>query len=543
MRRRRADEHCWQAALDGDLTVAQAEHLAECDACRAQVEAVRGAASAVRSAAPPMPEGIDARVLVAVAQDAASREKPEQPPATRRRLTWPALGVPHGVAAALAVAAIALAVVLGLRPALQGEEARAVPIIPLTAQCGPKGDGRRLVVAGVWSGPEAEDFARVLGRFEQRTGLKVTYAYETRNIAAKLRARIRRGCAPDVALLPQPGLLSNLARGGDIRPLDAATRAVVFKNYSSTWRQLATVDGQMYGVWFKAADKSTFWYRRSALRAAGIPAAPRTWDAMLADLQRLAAHGTAPLAIAGASPWTLTDWFENLYLQSAGPAAYERLARHELPWTDASVTHALALLARVLGDPRLVATPATALNTSFETSVQQVFGRRPTAAMLYEADFVRNYLRRGADAAFVPFPTLPDSKVGADAAVVGGDVAVGFRSTPGGNRLLRFLATPAAAQPWAQAGGYLSPNRNVPPDDYPDPLTRGAAAHLAGASVVRFDLSDLQPPAFGATAEQGMWGTFQDFLANPGDVTGTARRLEAAARAAWACQRAIAGSC
>src|SRR5581483_4720766 len=111
MRLRRTDEHCWQAALDGDLTVAQAEHLATCDACRAQVEAVRGVASALRTSAPPMPEGIDARVLVAVAQDAASRERPARAaaPATRGRRR---LALPHGVAAALAVAAIALAVVL-----------------------------------------------------------------------------------------------------------------------------------------------------------------------------------------------------------------------------------------------------------------------------------------------------------------------------------------------------------------------------------------------------------------------------------------------
>ena len=35
---------------------------------------------------------------------------------------------------------------------------------------------------------------------------------------------------------------------------------------------------------------------------------------------------------------------------------------------------------------------------------------------------------------------------------------------------------------------------------YPDALTRRAAAALARATTVRFDLSDLQPPAFGATA-------------------------------------------
>jgi alpha-glucoside transport system substrate-binding protein len=108
---------------------------------------------------------------------------------------------------------------------------------------------------------------------------------------------------------------------------------------------------------------------------------------------------------------------------------------------------------------------------------------------------------------------------------------------------MRYLATPAAAGPWAQAGGFLSPNRAVGPSAYPDPLARRAASALARATTVRFDLSDLQPPAFGATDEQGMWAIFQDFLADPSDPDATARRLERAAQAAWACERAIAGRC
>jgi alpha-glucoside transport system substrate-binding protein len=126
---------------------------------------------------------------------------------------------------------------------------------------------------------------------------------------------------------------------------------------------------------------------------------------------------------------------------------------------------------------------------------------------------------------------------------VGGDVAVTFSGAAPAQRLMRFLATPAAAAPWARAGGFLSPNRAVRRSAYPDPLARRAAGALARAGTVRFDLSDLQPPAFGATAEQGMWAIFQDFLADPSDPDATARRLEAAASAAWACQRAIAGRC
>jgi alpha-glucoside transport system substrate-binding protein len=480
-------------------------------------------------------------VLAAVAAD----RTPARPAGARapRRLLRP-------VAFGLALAACLLIAVAVAGPVdrVPGPPvAHAVQIVPLSADCssgGRRATGR-LLVAGVWAGDEARRFAAVLHRFEQRTGVRVTYAYETRNIAAKLKARIKRGCAPDVALLPQPGLLESLAREGRIQPLAGRTAALARRNYSPTWRRLASVDGRQYGVWFKATYKSTFWYRGSALRAAGISTPPRTWAELLEDARRLAATGVRPIALAGASPWTLTDWFENLYLRGAGPKPYDDLAAHRIPWTDPSVVAVLRRMAALFADRRLTGSAAQSLETSFEESVGSVFGPRPSAAMVYEADFTRSFVPAAArdGARFFEFPGVHDDDGGGSAAVVGGDVAVQFSDGAAAAQLMHDLATARAAVPWARAGGFLSPNRAVGAGTYRDAATRQAAAALARTPTVRFDLSDLQPPAFGATAEQGMWSIFQDFLADPSDPERTARALERAARAAWACERALAGSC
>ena len=50
---------------------------------------------------------------------------------------------------------------------------------------------------------------------------------------------------------------------------------------------------------------------------------------------------------------------------------------------------------------------------------------------------------------------------------------------------------------------------------------------------MKFDLSDLQPGAFGATVGQGLWKLFQDFIANPDDIDGIAQQMEDAAAAAY----------
>jgi alpha-glucoside transport system substrate-binding protein len=78
-----------------------------------------------------------------------------------------------------------------------------------------------------------------------------------------------------------------------------------------------------------------------------------------------------------------------------------------------------------------------------------------------------------------------------------------------------------------------SPNKNVPPSAYPDPITRQTATKLAQAQTFRFDMSDLAPASFGGTPGQGEWKILADWLKSPKDVTGTASALEAAAAKAF----------
>ncbi len=45
------------------------------------------------------------------------------------------------------------------------------------------------------------------------------------------------------------------------------------------WNQLASYNGKLYGVWFKAANKNTIWYNPAEFAVAGIKKTPTTWRA------------------------------------------------------------------------------------------------------------------------------------------------------------------------------------------------------------------------------------------------------------------------
>jgi alpha-glucoside transport system substrate-binding protein len=99
---------------------------------------------------------------------------------------------------------------------------------------------------------------------------------------------------------------------------------------------------------------------------------------------------------------------------------------------------------------------------------------------------------------------------------------------------MRYLADPAAATIWATHGGFISPNQALDLAVYPDALTRSIARRLIEAGDgFRFDLSDLQPAAFGSTPGTGMQGALR-YLLVTGDVPVTAQRLGRSAAAAYA---------
>ena len=85
-------------------------------------------------------------------------------------------------------------------------------------------------------------------------------------------------------------------------------------NFGETAREVGSVDGTLYGVWFKAANKSMVWYNKAVFEDAGVEP-PATWEDLQTTAQTISDSGVAPYSVGADVGWTLTDWFENVYLR------------------------------------------------------------------------------------------------------------------------------------------------------------------------------------------------------------------------------------
>jgi ABC-type glycerol-3-phosphate transport system substrate-binding protein len=397
--------------------------------------------------------------------------------------------------------------------------------------------GEPIEVASVHVGAEQENFRAVLDAFQEETGIEAGFRSAGDDMAAFLGTQIEGGSPPDVAMIAQPALIDQLAGDGSLIELNDDVVAAIDENFSAAWRDFGSVEGTPYALYFKVSNKSAWWYNVPVFEQAGVQP-PETWEELLQTAETVNASGVPFLSVGGAAGWTLTDMFENIYIRTAGADAYDQLTNHEIPWTDETVTEALETWGQLVSDEANIAGGADgALQTEFEESVPQVWADPPAAATVYEADFVAGLIlgeteaQPGEDFDVFPFPSVNDSP---PAVVAGGDGAVVLTDNPSAQRFVEYLAAPEAAEVWADLGGFVSANQNLDPSAYPDDITREiATAVVEAGDEVRFDMSDLAPPAFGGTTGQGLWKLFQDFLKDPSNVDAIQRQLEQAAGQAY----------
>ena len=112
---------------------------------------------------------------------------------------------------------------------------------------------------GVWSGAEQVAFQDVINTFHQRyPNVTVNFTSTGDDTPTVLAKAVADGHPPDLADIAQPGLIKQFANSGALKPETYALSSYR-ANFSPAWVKLGTINGKLYGVVFKASNKSTVW--------------------------------------------------------------------------------------------------------------------------------------------------------------------------------------------------------------------------------------------------------------------------------------------
>lgn len=390
-------------------------------------------------------------------------------------------------------------------------------------------------VLGVWGGDELASFQAMVAPWEEQTGGAMGFS-GTRDLIAILTTRIQAGNPPDVAILPNPGQMVELARDGELVALDSfLDMGRIRQDYAQGWIDLGTVDGNLYGIFMKADSKGTVWYNPKVFQVNGWEV-PDNWDELIALSDEILAEGSmAPWSVAiesgEASGWPATDWIGEILLHESGGNIYDQWVNHDISWTDSRIKSAWEKFGQIVLTSGYVPGGATAaLATNFVDGSYLPYEDPPKAAMYYLGAFTQGFiaeqfpsLMADEDYSFFPFPTITPSYAGA---VTGGaNVVVVFKDNATTRSFVEYLASPEAQQIWVTRGGFTAVNKQVSLSAYPDPLARRAAEQLTGATIFRFDADDNMPSA----VQKAFWDGTLAYLQDPSQLDSILAQIEAVA--------------
>lgn len=371
--------------------------------------------------------------------------------------------------------------------------------------------GQTLTIFGPWRGADEDLFQSILEYFREATGATVNYS-SSENYEQQIVIDTQAGSAPNIAILPQPGLIQDLASKGLLVPLGSETESWVGQNYGAgeSWVDLGTYadkDGnqQFFAFPYKADLKSLVWYSPDNFEDAGYEI-PETMEDLLALQDQIVADGGVPWCIGlgsgGATGWPATDWVEDIMLRLHEPTVYDQWTANEIPFNDPRVVEALDLFASIATNDKYVDGGAAAVAaTDFRDSPKGLFEIPPKCYMHRQASFITSFFpdgtELGTDADFFYFPAYAGKDLGKP--VLGaGTLAMITRDSDAARAFIEFLKLPLAHELWMAQSGFVTPHLGVNVEAYGNDELRRQGEILTEATTFRFDGSDLMPGRIGA---------------------------------------------
>ena len=173
-------------------------------------------------------------------------------------------------------------------------------------------DGEQVTVFGPWLGPDQALVENVLAYFGAATGADVRYAGSD-SFEQQIVVDAEVSSAPNVAVFPQPGLVSDMAGRGFIAPLGEDTATWVADNYAAgqSWVDLGTYSGpdgndDLYGLFYKVDVKSLVWFNPENFEDFGYEI-PSSMEELKTLTDRMVEDGNTPWCIGlgsgGATGW------------------------------------------------------------------------------------------------------------------------------------------------------------------------------------------------------------------------------------------------
>ena len=276
--------------------------------------------------------------------------------------------------------------------------------------------------------------------------IKIT-VLENEAFKTKLATEMQSGTPPDLFQSWGGGTMAAQADAGMLQDITSS-----ISSWSSTVNAGAlgiyAYKGKQYGVPWDMGMIGV-WYNKALFTKAGIAAVPTTWDDFLADVSKLKASGTAPLAIAGKDEWPSMHLWTYLILRMAGYDALQTMIQSGNWNTDACTKAGDQVVKLNALDPYQSGYKSATYDNEAAAvgngqAAMEVMGQWAPGTEINDSTSKKGI---GTDLGWFPFPAVTGGAGDPNDGVGGGNgIAVGKNAPPAAIDFLKFFNSVYNAQ-------------------------------------------------------------------------------------------------
>jgi len=391
----------------------------------------------------------------------------------------------------------------------------------LTACGGDDGGGSDSSTVTIWSSvdqPVQDGLVKALEAKIKDGGDDITVDWQkVENINQLIMTKIQANDTPDIAFIPQPGVVADIVSRDAAQPLDdVVDMSTLEESMVPGTLDAGTVDGKLYGMLTSANVKGLVFYPKKAWEAAGYPTEVATIDDLNALTEQIKADGNTPWCMGiesdTATGWPATDWFETLVAKYNGADVYKQWVTNEVKFDSPEVRQAADEFEKLMfTDGNVLGGRDAIASTNFGTAGNPMFDAKPGCWMYNQGSFITGFFPEDVladlDANVGVFGFPPAEAGGENPVIGGGDLAMLLSENDNAKTVMKYLSETDIGNDAAPNSSFISPHKDFDVSLYPNETTREIAQVAYDSTALLFDGSDQMPGEVGA-------GTFwQDMTA------------------------------
>ncbi|MEO7942994.1 MAG: ABC transporter substrate-binding protein [Marmoricola sp.] len=378
------------------------------------------------------------------------------------------------------------------------------------AGCGSGGSsGKDDKSVTIWSSvdqPVQDGLNKALTAKAKAKGLTIKWQKVT-NINQLIMQKIQANDTPDIAFIPQPGVVADIVKRGKAFPLDNVMDMASLKSSMIPGTlEAGTVNGKLYGLLVSASNKSLIFYPKKAWAKAGYTA-PDSIEALNTLTDKIKSDGNTPWCMGTesdtATGWAATDWFEDLIMRVGSTQDYKDWVTHKIKFDSDVVKKAAAEFEKLLFTEGNVLGGRKGISSNnFGTAGNPMFDAKPGCWMYKQGSFITGFFPKKIVANLdeeVGVFGFPPATAGGDNPVLGaGDMATMLDDSASTKSVMKMLSEADIGNDAAGSSSFFSPHKDFDVSKYPNDVTRQVAKVAYDSTEFLFDGSDAMPGEVGA---------------------------------------------